>query len=643
MKTGHCVKILILWIIKCAFLLPFYPYLHAQNLDSLERVAQSGKLKSSEQLQVYHDLSYAYAYTDFNKSVTYAQTGIALAERDNDRVMTGTFYQTLGIAYYMFSYLDSASFFLNKALEYAETEKDEQLEAVVNAALGMVHYQKGLYTEAMQYYMKSLPILEKEKKKEQLGVLYSNIADLYQALHNYDQAFDFYLKAESIALELNDQSSLGCTWIGLSGAYFEKGDYEKALDYAEKAIAILHSHNDLVNEVIALNAAAQCYYEGYKDYDKAEEYAKKGLQISEESGFPASKAISLYFLSDIASSRGNYKMSEDYAFQALDTDSSDININSGLIYNIALANIEMGNRNRAVDYFKRYARIIYSHANKEFQGTLSEMQVKYETEKKETTILILEKAKRLYSWLGVSTGAILLLTLAFFIVKQRLTVSKRKLAEQQIKQLEQEKQLIATQAILDGETAERARLAKDLHDGLGSMLSVVKLNLPQVKINGTIDAESTERFQTAITMLDESIREVRRVAHHIMPDSLTRYGLKASLSDFCNAIPSVQFHYFGNDHRLDQKLEILIYRSAHELVNNALKHAGSTQINVQLVQESDRISLTVQDNGKGFDPLANTKGTGLESIRKRVETHTGKMNLYSSPGNGTEINIEFQI
>src|SRR5690606_13777582 len=156
--------------------------------------------------------------------------------------------------------------------------------------------------------------------------------------------------------------------------------------------------------------------------------------------------------------------------------------------------------------------------------------------------------------------------------------------------LVQEKQLVAVQATLDGEAAERTRLAKDLHDGLGSMLSLVRFNLPQVEGEAAVlEGIDVTRFQKALGMLDESIQELRRVAHHMMPESLLRYGLKVSLSDFCTAIPTVDFHYFGDEARLPEKLEIMIYRCIHELVNNALKHAQAGHVNVQLVQEPDRI------------------------------------------------------
>src|SRR5690606_9484701 len=130
--------------------------------------------------------------------------------------------------------------------------------------------------------------------------------------------------------------------------------------------------------------------------------------------------------------------------------------------------------------------------------------------------------------------------------------------------------------------------------------------------------------------------------HHMMPESLLRSGLKVSLSDFCTAIPIVRFHYFGDETRLSGNLEIMIYRCIHELVNNALKHTEATQINVQLVQEENRISFTVQDDGKGYDQQKVTEGMGLQNIRQRVFAFQGKMEIYSSE-QGTEVHVELKL
>lgn len=106
--------------------------------------------------------------------------------------------------------------------------------------------------------------------------------------------------------------------------------------------------------------------------------------------------------------------------------------------------------------------------------------------------------------------------------------------------------MFATQAVLDGETAERTRLARDLHDGLGGMLSVVKLNLNNMKQGSALEHADVQRFDAALKMLDDSISELRRVSHNMMPDSLSRYGLKAALTDFCQHIMGTEFNYFGS-------------------------------------------------------------------------------------------------
>lgn len=218
---------------------------------------------------------------------------------------------------------------------------------------------------------------------------------------------------------------------------------------------------------------------------------------------------------------------------------------------------------------------------------------------------------------------------------------RNRLNKQKIKQLEQEKQLVATQALLDGETAERSRLARDLHDGLGGLLSVLRLNLNEIK-RTSLDKEDEMYFAKVLKILDESNKELRRIAHHMMPASLTKTGLKTSLSDFCQAIPCVTFQYHGKNIRLDEHLEIILYRCTYELINNALKYADATKIDVQLLVENNFISLSVYDNGVGFDPTSVTKGSGLDNIRTRIATFNGKMHINSSTDNGTEITIEIE-
>jgi len=137
---------------------------------------------------------------------------------------------------------------------------------------------------------------------------------------------------------------------------------------------------------------------------------------------------------------------------------------------------------------------------------MAELETKYETGKKDQQIADMARNQRMMLMTGiVGLLAVASILMALFF-RYRLTNSRKTLAEQRVSQLEQEKKLIATQAVLDGETSERSRLARDLHDGLGSMLSVIKLNLNDIKEGVTLEAEDVSHFNNALSMLDDSIK-----------------------------------------------------------------------------------------------------------------------------------------
>ena len=158
-----------------------------------------------------------------------------------------------------------------------------------------------------------------------------------------------------------------------------------------------------------------------------------------------------------------------------------------------------------------------------------------------------------------------------------------------------------------------------------------------------ISDNNVKNFDKAMIMLDKSIVELRRVSHNMMPELLNRHGLVRAMTDFCESIETVSFRFFGTPARIDSKIEIVIYRSAQELINNALKHADATRIIVHLFLEPDRIALSVEDNGKGFDPDIELTGIGLTNIRSRVSLFKGKIDLNSQPGKGTEVMIEISF
>jgi signal transduction histidine kinase len=618
---------------------------NGQELDSLENLFTKESLKPAEKIKLCDDLSWEFLSTDFNKSKFYALQGIEISRTENNLPMEGTLYRNLGVAYYMVSKLDSANLCFDKAMEIAEKTKDENLKALVNFARANLYNLNGEYNKALSLYLETLPYFEKSGNKRKVRTVLGNIGVLYSSLQNFEMAEKYYLQAEKLSIELDDQWGLSQAYNGLGIIYSSRKEYEKALDYTLRSEKIARECGDTQTEILAAQTISEVYFAHYKDFVKAESYALKALKMAEELGYPGNIAAILNSLSNICFHQEKYEDCKNYALKAIETDTTDMNVYSNMAANIVRSGVRTNDNELALKYFDIYRRVIDFRANKEYQNALMDMDVKYETEKKELKLNISEKQRK-FAYAIAAFGAVFtLLILVMLFFRFRVINHRKKMAEQMVIQLEKEKQLVANQSVLVGENAERARIARDLHDGLGGMLSVVKLNLTNMKGNAFLPESDVPAFHNALEMLDGSIRELRRVAHNLMPESLLRFGLKAALTDFCRNIEHVNLHFFGDERRLEEKFEITVYRIAMELVNNALKHAEAEQINVQVIVDNDRINLVVQDNGKGFEQEVTdwNKTTGLNSINSRVESLGGKMELFSSPGKGTEVQVEFKF
>ena len=310
----------------------------------------------------------------------------------------------------------------------------------------------------------------------------------------------------------------------------------------------------------------------------------------------------------------------------------------------------------ALNYYRKYMTVKDSVNGLQKSKELFELETKYQTEKKENEIIKLtsQKQERNLLLYALSGLILILCILGYFIMKnirnkKLIAEQTLEIKDQHIQELEKERQLIATKSVLKGEESERSRMARDLHDGLGGLLSGVKINLSSIKGNSIISSENAVIFDQAIKLLDNSIIELRRVAHSLMPETLIHYGLKTAFNDFIadlstNVSHVLSFRFSGEDIRYNSQLELTVYRIAQELVNNALKHSGAKNIDLQLIAEMNRVCIQVIDNGKGFDSSDKSgTGKGLVSIRERVASTNGRFDMESSPGHGTEATVEFLL
>jgi signal transduction histidine kinase len=555
----------------------------------------------------------------------------------------GNFYEDEGE-------LDSVNFYLSQALSISKELNDEEGTALLNYKLGNACAEKGFYQTALQHYFAALPYYEKNGKHRRMGMIYNSMQNVYLEMDKINDAIAMGEKALEFT-KGTPSEKFTLLNMAITTIYAAPRRYDKAEAYYKALFDLLKTDpNEYIEGLGYLNMGDM--YLQREHWTKSKANFQKALPIFTRLEADDAICTAKIGLGLIALREKNYREAEKLAAEALEIARRNKILLTerralSLIKDLALVNGDLAVVQRLDAACDSIDKVMTNDA---VLLVTEELNIKYETEKKEMQITTLQEEKRLMVWLSVAGGAVLLLALAAFFFlwrwtmqKQRLAEKQKELAEQQVKQLEQEKQLIATQAVLDGEVQERIRLARDLHDSLGSILAAAKYNLLGIKQISLLGKDEQECYGKTVSLLDDSMNEMRRVAHHLMPDALSRFGLKPAISDFCDTLPSIQFVWYGDESRFDAKLEEVVYRIIHELISNALKHSGASHIFVQVIQEPRRIAFTVQDDGNGFDPETAAAGMGLSNIRTRVASFGGIMNINSKAGEGTETNIEFPL
>ena len=223
------------------------------------------------------------------------------------------------------------------------------------------------------------------------------------------------------------------------------------------------------------------------------------------------------------------------------------------------------------------------------------------------------------------------------------------LQQEQINQVLRQQEILILEAIRENEEETRQQIARDLHDRLGSMLSLARIHFSTIedKID-SIKLQNKEQFKTALKLIDTACHEVREISHNMASGVLIHFGLVPALENLISNIRVgnqiiVNFHTHGIDKRLPGKTEIAIYRISQELLGNALKHANATEITFQLTRQNHDLNIMIEDNGKGFNPSTKKQGMGLKNLAARVDQLNGTYHIDSGKGNGTTITIDIPI
>jgi signal transduction histidine kinase len=292
-------------------------------------------------------------------------------------------------------------------------------------------------------------------------------------------------------------------------------------------------------------------------------------------------------------------------------------------------------------------RVKDSLVNASSEASIAEMEVVYDTEKKqqEITLQKAQLSKKNFILVGSVLLFIAFILLGISYYRRIRLQQKAKLQTEIMKQ-----QNLASRAIINAEEEERKRIARDLHDGVGQLMSAARMNLSAFATKANLDTGSQkDTLDKIITLVDEGCREIRQVSHEMIPNVLMKRSLASAIQDFLDKIDhkdlAINLSVDGLDERIDLNTETVLYRVIQESVNNAIKHADARNLDISIFRDKDGISATIEDNGKGFDPdqQKENDGIGLKNIRTRVEYLKGTVDIDSAPGRGTVVSLHIPL
>ncbi len=640
--------------------------MYADSLLTLAESATSDSLKISR----YLELSNFWSDRDTAEAFLYLRQASQLMPPHN------TYYQGLLHFYTAGIYFDRQ--IERGKEEYLQAEgllKDYEAQEVFRlrarlwnnyGALLQRQDQEDKYIEIL--LNKAIPLAEKAGDSILVANNYQNVALILMNVGDYEKADEYYSRAILYLshFPLAHEEKLTAFVNVAKNAIFSR-DFPEAKRHLDSA----RIHLDVIPHSLyapAFYSSSGTYYRHQKQWDESVKNFDMGLQLASKYGDGRLASAILFEKYLLYKEMGDAPAAKATLLESYQLESLSSLSHNRMLHLKELAFIEAKLENHAAAYqwLDEYVALSDSVFAAGSQLKIIELEERYRSIEQENEILKLKNENQQQQFILERNKLILVLLIAVLLIilllvffgwriyqnKKRTIEQNEVLHQQELKSLKQKEQITVYNAMLQGQEQERNRIARDLHDGLGGMLAGVKLKLSSIvskEKNQNHLIQPDMEIYKVIHQLDQSVDELRRIARNMMPESLIYMGLEPALSDLCKSLhaakTSVVFEAFNLRDTYEQALQITVYRIVQELLTNAIKHAAANSVMVQCSENENRLYVTVEDDGKGFDPaLVDQKnGIGLSNIKNRVNLLQGSVEISSRPGEGTTFSIEIPL
>ncbi len=558
-----------------------------------------------------------------------------------------------GVKFYSQGNYKQAIILFEKSAKQANDEKQLAIASNAYNNLGNCYSHSNEVEKALQNYLTALKIAEQINDKHRMAKCLKNIGALYNDTKDFDKAFNYFDQALAVAKDAKDNLLVADCFNNKALIYDEQqNNYPKAIEFYTKALAIYEQEKNEERISMTYNNLG-IVYKYTKDYDQSIFYYQAALKIARKNNDSFMIAANLNNLGNTYSLKGQHQQAMQAFNEAvlISNKTGDRQTGIEVLDGIATEYFLMNDFKSAYDFRKKYADEKFKYFDAERTKQMADMETKYQTELKQREIdslnlqkiqakndLLQADLKVQHRNLFLVVALLLLLAAGFgFLLYQRhqkVVLAKEK-----------------ADAILQTELNERNRIARDMHDELGTGLS--KINMAQIGAQQSIGNE--KELQHHLTFISKSTTELVKSMGDLIwslksdDNTLEQFFAKirnhsSEFLEEANIDFDIIFPEIKNDFALNKEERHQLFLVIKEALNNAVKHSSAKHLQMNAKLENNIFQLQIEDDGKGFDKnLLTKKGNGLANMKHRIESTGGEIIFESSLNKGTQISITYAI
>jgi signal transduction histidine kinase len=565
-------------------------------------------------------------------------------QNQNNILIKDTYFFNLAKTLFQTAQLDSALVVAKKGQALYKDDPLNYKNAKFHNVIASIYAYKKDYETSIIEFNKAIEIFDINNDPYQAALIKNNIANIFLSLSDFENAYKYSKESHAYLKSVNDTVYLPSLTAVTALSAIELNKLDEGNLLIEECVNLSERYNSVIGLIIGFYAKGE-YFLAKNELKKGVKEFNKSLVMSEKYGLKQYSLLNKTGLLIAYNQIKDYPNAIKYGEDALKD--TKLLQNENMLYSLhkhlGRAYAGLGDYKKAFENINTAHQIYRETSNAETKQSINDLLIKYETEKKEKELIKKDlqlakdevKLNKRKQWIIGLVALVALLILMYILYNK---YQKQKLFE-----LEKEQETKLLLALITGEEEERKRLSNELHDGVASSISGIKIQLEHIsKLNHNTEIDKL------VKQLSNLHEETRRISHNLMPASLSQLSFSKAIKEYCseNSSPKLTINFFdaieGNI-TLNDNVKNVVYRIVQELVNNVQKHSKSKVCFVQLSINDNYLMISVEDEGIGFNINQKKNAQGLKSIVQRIDSLGGSVSIDSELAKGTLVILEIPL